>query len=83
MAGPTFRVSSADQKAVFMRSTVFLVPVILAGPFLTATVRARATPNPAKAQVSDTGALDRDQERRWESTVNHRDLPIREIDPHL
>jgi len=27
--------------------------------------------------------MDRVQERRWELTANHWDLPIREIDPHL
>ena len=30
----------------------------------------------------DKTALARDENRRWELTVNHWDLPIRQIDPH-
>ena len=30
----------------------------------------------------DKAALARDENRRWELTVNHWDLPIRQIDPH-
>ena len=30
----------------------------------------------------DTAALNRDEDRRWELTVNHWDLPIHQIDPH-
>ena len=30
----------------------------------------------------DKAALTRDENRRWELTVNHWDLPIRQIDPH-
>ena len=30
----------------------------------------------------DKAALARDEDRRWELTVNHWDLPIRQIDPH-
>ncbi len=30
----------------------------------------------------DKAAMDREDQRRWELTVNHWDLPIREIDPH-
>jgi hypothetical protein len=35
-----------------------------------------------QALFPDTATLDREQERRWELTANHWDLPIREIDPH-
>jgi len=30
----------------------------------------------------DRAALARDENRRWELTLNHWDLPIRQIDPH-
>ena len=30
----------------------------------------------------DTAALNREEDRRWELTVNHWDLPIHQIDPH-
>ncbi|MEJ0024485.1 MAG: hypothetical protein WDN01_00540 [Rhizomicrobium sp.] len=30
----------------------------------------------------DRTTLERDEQRRWELTLNHWDLPIREIDPH-
>jgi len=31
---------------------------------------------------SDTAALTREENRRWELTLNHWDLPIHQIDPH-
>jgi len=31
---------------------------------------------------SDRAALAKDEQRRWELTLNHWDLPIHEIDPH-
>jgi hypothetical protein len=30
----------------------------------------------------DKAALDKEENRRWELTLNHWDLPIRQIDPH-
>ncbi len=36
-----------------------------------------------KALFPDTAALKRDENRRWELTTNHWDLPIHQIDPHL
>jgi hypothetical protein len=36
----------------------------------------------ARALFPDTAARKRDENRRWELTANHWDLPIREIDPH-
>ena len=35
-----------------------------------------------KALFPDTAALKRDENRRWELTTNHWDLPIHQIDPH-
>ncbi|NIJ06525.1 hypothetical protein FHS31_000107 [Sphingomonas vulcanisoli] len=35
-----------------------------------------------RALFPDTAALKRDENRRWELTTNHWDLPIHEIDPH-
>jgi hypothetical protein len=35
-----------------------------------------------KALFPDAAALRHDENRRWELTVNHWDLPIHEIDPH-
>ena len=35
-----------------------------------------------RALFSDRAALTRDDNRRWELTLNHWDLPIHEIDPH-
>lgn len=35
-----------------------------------------------KALFPDTVALKRDENRRWELTTNHWDLPIHQIDPH-
>jgi len=34
------------------------------------------------ALFPDTAAVKRDENRRWELTTNHWDLPIRQIDPH-
>lgn len=48
-------------------------------------------PNPAgatheqeveRALFPDAAALEREDQRRWELTLNHWDLPIHEIDPH-
>jgi hypothetical protein len=48
-------------------------------------------PNPAGAKhegevqrqlFPDRAALAKDEQRRWELTLNHWDLPIHEIDPH-
>lgn len=36
----------------------------------------------AKAIFPDTAARHRDENRRWELTINHWDLPIHEVDPH-
>ncbi len=30
----------------------------------------------------DRATLEREEQRRWELTLNHWDLPIHEIDPH-
>jgi hypothetical protein len=30
----------------------------------------------------DHAALDRDEQRRWDLTLNHWDPPIREVNPH-
>ncbi|WP_109488586.1 hypothetical protein [Occallatibacter savannae] len=35
-----------------------------------------------KALFPDTTARKKDENRRWELTTNHWDLPIREVDPH-
>ncbi len=35
-----------------------------------------------KALFPDVATLNKDENRRWELTVNHWDLPIHEIDPH-
>ena len=35
-----------------------------------------------KALFPDVETLNKDENRRWELTVNHWDLPIHEIDPH-
>ena len=35
-----------------------------------------------RALFPDRAALNRDEDRRWELTVNHWDLPIHRIDPH-
>lgn len=35
-----------------------------------------------RALFPDSGSLKKDENRRWELTENHWDLPIREIDPH-
>jgi hypothetical protein len=35
-----------------------------------------------RALFPDKAALTRDENRRWELTLNHWDLPIHEIDPH-
>jgi hypothetical protein len=36
-----------------------------------------------KALFPDVAARNRDEDRRWELTTNHWDLPIHEIDPHV
>ena len=35
-----------------------------------------------KALFSDVATRKREEDRRWELTVNHWDLPVHEIDPH-
>lgn len=35
-----------------------------------------------KALFPDRDALQKAEQRRWELTLNHWDLPIREVDPH-
>jgi len=35
-----------------------------------------------RALFSDRATLHREEQRRWELTLNHWDLPIHEIDPH-
>jgi hypothetical protein len=36
----------------------------------------------SKALFPDTATFKHDENRRWELTLNHWDLPIRQIDPH-
>jgi hypothetical protein len=39
-------------------------------------------PEVEKALFPDAASLRKDEDRRWELTENHWDLPIHEIDPH-
>ena len=53
---------------------------------VTFTSQAWATPSQRgeveRALFSDKATRQREKNRRWELTLNHWDLPIREIDPH-
>ena len=60
------------------RLTVWLVALL--APVATALAQPASTGDGVR--FPDTAALTREEDRRWELTVNPWDLPIHRIDPH-